>query len=134
MRGGTCLAISHMSVVVFRATLLSVVLLFAAGPSASVLCKALCDPHAAAANGCHHQDNGTATQVSGNASCQDMALGATALLKEDVRRGTSAEGIGATVPVASFQLVTRTSNVRRVLGAEPGTSDQKRPLSTPLRI
>ena len=118
----------------FRATVLSVVLLFAAGPSASVLCKALCDPHAAAARGCHPQDNGTATQVSGNASCQDMALGATALLKEDVRRGTSAEGIGATVPVASFQLVTRTSNVRRVLGAEPGTSDQKRPLSTPLRI
>ena len=118
----------------FRATLLSVVFLFAAGPSASVLCKALCDPHAAAANGCHHQDNGSATQVSGNASCQDAALGAAALLKEDVRRGASAEGIGVAVPVASFRLVTSTSNVRSVFGAERGTSDQKRPLFTPLRI
>ncbi len=123
-----------MSVVVFRATLLSVVFLFAAGPSASVLCRALCDPHAAAANGCHHEDNGAATQVSGNASCRDVALGAAAVLKEDVRRGASAEGIGAAVLVASFQLVTTTSHVRSVRGAERGTSDQKRPLFTPLRI
>ena len=37
-------------------------------------------------------------------------------------------------PVASFQLVMGTSNVRPACGAERGTSDQKRPLSTPLRI
>jgi hypothetical protein len=121
-------------VVVFRATVLSVVLLFAAGPSALVLCKALCDPHAAAANGCRHQDNGTASQVSGNASCQDMALGVSALLKENVRRGASAGVGGAAVLVATFEFVTTTSRVHPVHGAERGTSDQKRPLSTPLRI
>lgn len=134
MRGGTCLAISHMSVVVFRATVLSVVLLFAAGPSASVLCRALCDPHAAAASGCQHEDNGATTQVSGNASCRDMALGATAVLKEDVRRGASAEGAGAAVLLAFSEFVPTTPHVRPVRGAERGTSDQKRPLFTPLRI
>lgn len=118
----------------FRATVLSVVLLFAAGPSASVLCKALCDPHAAAARGCHPQDNGTATQVSGNASCQDMGLGATAVLREDVRRGSSAEGVGTEVHVASFEFVTTTSSVGPVCGVERGTSDQKRPRTIPLRI
>ena len=122
------------SMVMFRATLLSIVLVLAAGPSASVLCKALCDPHVAAASGCHHQDDGNATQASGDASCQDAAPGATALLREDVRRSVSAEGIGAARPIASFQLVTRTSDVRSVFGAQPGTADQKRPLSTPLRI
>lgn len=118
----------------FRATLLSVVLLFAAGPSASVLCRALCDPGAAAASGCQHEDNGAATQVSGNASCRDMALAATVVLKEDVRRGASAEGVGAAVPVASFEFATATSTVRAGRGAVRGTSDQKRPRSTPLRI
>ncbi len=118
----------------FRATLLSVVLLFAAGPSASVLCKALCDSYAAAANGCHHQDNGSATQVSGNASCQNAALGAAALLREDVRRGASAKGAGGAVLIAFSEFVPTTSHVRPIRGAEPGTSDQKRPLSTPLRI
>ena len=38
----------------FRATILTVVLVFAAGPSASLFCKAWCDPQVAAESGCHH--------------------------------------------------------------------------------
>ena len=123
-----------MSVVVFRAAIPLVVLLFAAGPSASVLCKALCDPHAAAVSGCHPRDNGIATQVSGNTSCRDMAHDAAAVLKEDARRANSAEGVGAAVRVTAFAFVTAASRVRLVREAERSTSDQKRPLFTPLRI
>lgn len=134
MRDGTCLATTQTSVVVFRATVLSVVILFAAGPSASVLCQASCDPRAAAASGCRHGDNSTATQVSGSAACQDMAFGITALLKEDVRRGALTGVGGAALLGTTFVFVATPSRLHPVLGAERGTSHQKRPLSTPLRI
>jgi hypothetical protein len=127
------LLMSMTSVVMFRTTVLSIVLLFAVGPSTSVFCKAWCDPDAAAASGCHHQGTGSTTVVSNNMSCQEPALTATAL-QSATRRGSSSERAGAAVPIAFFQTATATSYVRP--GSSPGLGwfDQQRPLSTPLRI
>src|SRR5512145_715326 len=46
---------------VFRAIVLSFVLILLAGPSAGVLCKAWCNPAEAAARGCHQHPSPSAT-------------------------------------------------------------------------
>ena len=81
-RTGTCLAATHTSVVVFRATVLSIVVIFAAGPTASLMCKAWCEPQAAAARGCYHQDDPSSTGAAGSHSCQDAVQGSNAVVKE----------------------------------------------------
>ena len=86
----------------FRATVLSIVLMFAAGPpSASLFCKAWCDPHAAAASGCHHEDNGSSISVARDDSCQDAIQGTAILLKEELRRAFT-EGAGTVITAAPF--------------------------------
>ena len=118
----------------FRATLLSIVLLFAAGPSASLLCKAWCEPKEAAARGCHQQDDLSSTSVAGRHSCQDGLQGSSAVVKEDLRRLASAEWAGNVVAVAHLQLALEASRERPSDAYRRPPSSLKRPLSMPLRI
>jgi hypothetical protein len=118
---------------VFRATVLSIVLLFAAGPSVPLFCKAWCDPHAAAASGCHHEDNGSSTSVASDDSCEDAIQGNAILLREDLARA-STEGAGNVIAVAHFQLALAETNLRAPGNQGSAPSDLKRPLTTPLRI
>lgn len=117
----------------FRATILTVVLLFAAGPSASLFCKALCDPQVAAQNGCHHEDNGNKASVTSNDSCDDAVQGPAGVLKEDLRRAPAPDG-GAVVLTARFQIIPTVARLVPAWTRGRPPSDVNQPLTTPLRI
>ena len=117
----------------FRATILTVVLLFAAGPSASLFCKAWCDPHVAAENGCHHQNSGGAVSVTSDDSCDDSVQGPAGLLKEDLRRAPAPDG-GAVVLTARFQTIAPAAHRVPAWNRGRSPSDQHQPQTTPLRI
>ena len=117
----------------FRATVLSFVLLIAAGPSASLVCKAWCNPAAAAQNGCRHGGRGDSARMATNESCQDAVQGLAIVLKEDVRR-TLLRDLGLDVALARFQFAALATSHRSVRHRGPARSDPQRPLNTPLRV
>jgi hypothetical protein len=118
---------------VFRATILTVVLLFAAGPSALLYCKAWCDPHVVAENGCHHEANGGAASVSSDDSCDDSVQGPAGLLKEDLRRAPAPDG-GAVVLTARFQIIPTATRLVPAWNRGRPPADLNQPQTTPLRI
>jgi hypothetical protein len=91
-----------VSIDVFRAAVLSIVLALVAGPNASLLCAVWCHPEAATAGPCEHPDPTSTPSIAGNDSCPDIAASSTALVREDVRREVSAPAQHA-VLVARFQ-------------------------------
>ena len=115
-----------MSIDVFRAAVLSIVLMVVAGPHASLLCAVWCHP-AATAGPCEHRDPTTAPTVTANDSCADIVAASTAFVREDVRRGASAAQAHQAVDVAPFQfgpppnhaVSVRESGQRAPLGARP---------------
>ena len=117
----------------FRATILTVVLLFAAGPSASLFCKAWCDPQAAAENGCHRDTNGDRASVSSDHSCDDSLQGPAGLMKEDLHRAP-APGGSAVVSNTWFQLVPTATHLVPTWTRGRPPFDLNRPQTTPLRI
>ncbi len=120
--------------VVFRATVLSVVLMFGAGPSVSLFCKAWCDPQSAAASGCHHEDSGSSTSVTSDHTCQDTLSGSAVLLKEDPRGRASSGDAGSVVVAAQFQFASMATSVRQIEDRGRAPTGLKRLLNTPLRI
>lgn len=116
----------------FRAIILTVVLLFAAGPSASQLCLAWCDPHAAAESGCHHERN-SGQNVTRHDSCEDSIQWLGGALKEDLRRAPASDG-GAVVLTARFQIVPSASRLGAAWNLGRLPSDVNRPQTAPLRI
>jgi hypothetical protein len=76
---------------VFRATILTIVCLFAVGPSASLLCASWCAPRAAAEDGCHHEQSAGDASVGSADSCEDSVFGPAELLKEDLRRAPASD-------------------------------------------
>ena len=119
---------------VLRAVVLSIVLTVVAGPGASLLCTTRCHPQAAAASRCHHENSSTTPSVAGDESCNNVVVDATAVLREDVRRGVSSPDANPAIPVPRYQLAQLTIDGRP--GQEPWRewSLEKRPLSTTLRI
>ena len=117
----------------FRATILTVVLLFAAGPSASLFCKAWCDPHVAAENGCHHENNGGTAGIRSDDSCDDSVQGPAGLLKEDLRRAPAPDG-GTVVLTARFQIMASVAPFVPAWSRGRPPSDLRQPQTVPLRI
>ena len=72
--------------VVFRATVLSIVLSFFTGQHAALLCKMWCDPAAARTTACDHLDTTGSTRVSSGVICTDAATGFPAFVREDIQR------------------------------------------------
>lgn len=130
---GPSLASDLGELFVFRATILSIVLTFAAGPSVSPLCRAWCDAQAAAETGCHHRNDGSSTSVSGGDACQDGVLRVAALLKENLLPRVSSDHVGVAI-VARLQMMAPRSYARPATDLGRALYDQKRPLSTPLRV
>ena len=130
---GAHLAIVKVSVVVFRATVLSIVLVFAAGPSASLFCKAWCDPHEAAASGCHHQESGSVASVADDDPCLDSVQGSAILTKEGLRLA-STQDLGNVTAIAQPPFAPAAISRRAAGNERRAPSDLKRPLTTPLRI
>jgi hypothetical protein len=122
------------SITVFKAAVLSIMLTLAAGPSASLLCRAWCDSQATAAGGCHHEAHATSPSVAGDDNCDDTMVSGDAFLREDAPRGVSTPDADQAVLVVRFQLPRSPSAVRP--GQKPWRewSLEQRPLSTTLRI
>ncbi|MGE0361652.1 MAG: hypothetical protein AB7R67_13120 [Vicinamibacterales bacterium] len=106
-----------------------VVVMLLVGPSASLVCLSWCDPVAAAAASCHHEQSGAVTGIGSDDTCRDAVPDSAALREESRRRGDDA----TLMAHAAFQ-VAPVATPR-----SPGTRAQlpshlKRPLVTPLRI
>jgi len=115
-----------------RATVLSIVLALAVGPNASLLCRTLCDPKAAAMDGCHQEAAATSSSIAADDGCADVSDSA-ALLREDVRGDGSRDGDLA-VPLLRHHFQRSATDARH--GQEPGRewSLEKRPHSIALRV
>ena len=118
----------------FHATVLSIVLTLAAGPNASVLCKAWCDPAAAAATKCHHQHGSPSATLIGTHDCGKAVPNSAVVFKEDARRGAPSSDSQQAVIVPRHHRAIFSSEAHP--GDDPGCtwSLARRPLVTALRI
>lgn len=129
---GFLLACSGSELHVFRAAVGLIVLTLAMGPSAVLLCQAWCDPHEAAATGCH-SDRTTSPSLIGNDNCTDT-FGALAFVREDVRRGTSTPDAPHAVVIPAFRFAPPPTAIRSDHDPGQQSPHEARPLVTPLRI
>jgi hypothetical protein len=122
-----------VSIDVFRAAALAIVLTLALGPNASVLCAVWCHPEDVTAGACEHPNPTSTAGITANDSCPDIATASTAVVREDVRRGVSAADQDAAV-VPPFQLVPPPNSPE--FGREPRQHPplDARPLVLSLRI
>ena len=130
---GSRLASARVSIDVFRAAVLSIVLTLAAGPNATLLCAVLCHPEATAGP-CEHRDPTGIPSITSNGSCPDIATAQTAFVREDVRRTVSSSGGQAAAVVQPFQYLPppKSSMFVRETGQHPPL--EARPLILALRI
>jgi hypothetical protein len=99
------LPLNAASIDVFRAAVVSIVLTLTLGQNASLLCRTWCHPAAEAASAsCEHQNLSTSPGVTGSDRCTQSSTGATAFVRESLRRGGSATDADPSVGVAQFRL------------------------------
>jgi hypothetical protein len=115
-----------------RATVLSIVLALAVGPNASLLCRTLCNPKAAAMGGCHQEAAATSSSIAADGGCADVSYSA-ALLREDLR-GDGSRDRDLAIPVLRYHFQRSATDARH--GQEPGRerSLEERPHSIALRV
>jgi hypothetical protein len=120
---------------VFRAAFLTVVLTLVVGPDASLLCKVWCNQHAPAAKGCHHRDSGnTAPHAASSTTCDNVAPGVSAFLKEDAPHTASTSNGDHAIEVPRYQHAASTVHARPDHEPEHEWGLEKRPLVTALRL
>ena len=118
----------------FRATVLSIVLMLGMSPETVLLCKVWCVPAEAARTGCHRQDASTSPRVTGSDNCGPVAFSSAVLVREDVRRGMSDQSARHAVVIPRYQVTASLRELR--LGSDPGRASlvESRPLICALRI
>jgi len=117
-----------------RAAVFSIVLALAVGQDANLLCMAWCDPHEAAATGCHHQDGVTSPSlVTGGDGCDTGVLTVATFVREDLRRGGSAQDQHAVI-AARFQYAPSSADIRSGHVVWRRAAPEAGPLVTFLRI
>ena len=131
-RRGSCLEVNEHYV--FRATVLSIVLMLVAGSHATILCKAWCDPAEAAAQGCHQNDASTSAALTGTDDCDNPAVTSAVLGKEDVRRSVSSPETRQALVVSRHPYFASTSETHVWDAPGRGSPLAPRPLVTALRI
>lgn len=114
-----------------RATILTIVLMFAAGPSVSLLCQAWCEPQAAAPGGCHH-DDATTPGVGNDRTCDHSTLLRASVEKEHLRRAPVRDS--AVVPAAWFRTGAASANAAPAWRRGLAPPDVNRPQTSPLRL
>ena len=102
----------------FRATVLLIVSTMVAGPNASVLCKAWCDPAAAAATKCHHEHGSLSATLTGTDDCGRAVPNSAVVVKEDARRGAPSSDPQQAVMVPRHHPAISSSESRP--GNDPG--------------
>jgi len=98
---------------VFRTIVFLIVLTFAAGPNASLLCRTWCDPQAATPSDCHQDRSSTSTAAMGDDACGNDALVLATFVREDVRRPSLAPGSTVAILIPRYQLDRSTLVARR---------------------
>ena len=131
--GGLRLATYRVSIDVFRAALLSIVLTLAVGQNASLLCAVWCHPLAGLTGACEHQEPSTSPSVADKDDCPEVSAPATSFVREDVRREGSAPDTLYAVVVPPFRFSPPSQSV---FGSKPGHRPpvDALPLVLPLRI
>lgn len=129
---GSCPQVNERSV--SRATVLTIVLSLVAGPNASVLCKAWCDPAAAAAAKCHHEHGGLSATLTGTDDCSRAVPSTAVVVKEAARGDPPSSDPQQAVMVSRHHRAISSSEAH--LGDNPRWtwSLAPRPLVTALRI
>ena len=117
---------------VFRATLLSIVLMLAVGQNASLLCQVWC--HDATFATCPHHGSTTSPSVSANDTCSTVVVGAVTFVREDARRSAAVPDAQDALAVPRFRLPPSFTDFRP--GFESGwrLPLEERPLILALRI
>ena len=118
----------------FRTIVFAIVLTFAAGPNASLLCRTWCGPQAATPSDCHHERSSTSTAATGDDACGNDALVLATFVREDVRRSAPAPGSALAILIPRDQLVGVTPDARRESAPAHQRSLDPKPLSAALRI
>ena len=121
-----------VSINVFRAAILSIVLTLAAGQNIGLLCHLWCPPDAATTSGCEHQTT-TSPSLTPYEVCNEAVSDATAIAREEGRRTAAPHGQSATV-VPRFAFAAPSFEARS--GYEPDCRRllDARPLVLALRI
>ena len=117
----------------FRAALVSIVLVLTLGQNATLLCRVWCQPQERANSTCEHQPEKTSPSVTGNESCIPIE-GTTPFVREDGRRGSSASDEQPSVVTARFHLPLPLSVAVRMNAHPLATPPDVRPLAVALRI
>jgi hypothetical protein len=130
---GDVLATRRASTSVFRAAVLSIVLTFAVGPSASVLCRAWCDPQSASSTGCSHNAPADAPSIGDNNNCE-VVVTSVAAVRQDERRGMLDPGVDQSTLVSRYHLASSVADLRTALRPAHARLLEHRPLVTTLRI
>jgi hypothetical protein len=122
------------SIAVIRVTVLTVVLIVSAGPSAPLLCKTWCNPQPAAAGSCHDATPAGSTSIAANGRCDDAGLVTAAVVPEGGQRSVSAPDRHLVVqgPRHLFTNAAIDRGLREHASIQ--ASLEKRPRTTNLRI
>jgi hypothetical protein len=92
---------------VFRTVVLSIVLILAIAPTARLACLAWCHAADATTSACQHQDATTSSRVIGENGCHTAPAGVTALVREELRRGSTMVDAPQAIVVPRFQVTPR---------------------------
>lgn len=129
------LPLNAASIDVFRAAVVSIVLTVTLGQNALLLCRIWCHPAADAASAsCEHENVSTSPGVTGSDRCAQPSAGATALVREDLRRGGSATDADHSVVAAQFRLAPPPTPSASGHGPGRHAFPDTRPLVLALRI
>jgi len=118
----------------FRLTAVAVVLALALGPMADLLCRAVCDLHAAGRSGCHHDEKNVKVLAAGAGECHSPLLVRGDLPPGATRRSPAPDDAGQALPPASLSVSGRIAPPELDSTASPWRLLDRRPLTTTLRI
>jgi hypothetical protein len=131
---GTSLALYSAESVVLRAAVLPIVLTMALGPNAAALCTVWCHPQETQSSACQHQEATASPRVTREDSCRTLPAAATALVREEAKRGTSMAGVPQVVSVSAFLFAPPSSDTAWASGASTSRVVVRPALLIALRI
>jgi hypothetical protein len=117
----------------FRAAVVALALTLLGGANTALLCRAWCEPQAAAASGCHEQQHGSTAALTASGNCEDVAAATAVLTREP---GATAHGASqvAHPAAAPYFLVAPTSRASSAYEPHARPALRACPLETILRI
>lgn len=117
----------------FRAALLSLVLILAAGPNAALLCGVWCHPGERMAGTCEHQTQTATPCIEPTDDCGIIGT-PVVFVREDARRNAAVPDVDGAVAIARFAFAVPAAGTRSAYEPSGRLLLQLRPLVLALRI